>query len=113
KLTPNRPTVVKSRLLSTSLAGGPEARAAWPVDEEHERGILLGSFGLSVYGHWLVDFLPPLGLLGELEALPDWPVLVSAGAPDWVLPMIAAFDGGRREVIRFRQRPRRKVKVRE
>ena len=81
---------------------GASVRSQRPIaDEPIARGILISGPGLGVYGHQLLDYLPPLVLLGQLDLFSDWPVLISARSPLWVEPMIEMFAGAAREIRRF------------
>jgi len=50
-------------------------------------------------------------MLGHYDAFTDWPLLLSAGAPEWVLPMVEAFFGSSREIVRFSYQQRFTTRV--
>jgi capsular polysaccharide biosynthesis protein len=95
RLTP--PTL--SPAFARHLSSGPEGRLEWPVGPEViEKGILVSGPGSKVYGHQLLDYLPGLALLDDVDAVGDWPVLVRDQTPDWTRTMIREFTGRRREI---------------
>ena len=94
RLTP--PTL--SPAFARHLSAGPEGRSTWPVAPEMiEKGILISGPGSMVYGHQLLDYLPGLALLDDLDAFADWPVLIRHDTPRWVISMIEKFIERRRE----------------
>jgi capsular polysaccharide biosynthesis protein len=95
RLTP--PTL--SPAFARHLEDGPAGRAEWPVsDRPIEKGILVSGPGSKVYGHQLLDYLPGLSLVDELDEFADWPVLLREDAPKWTLTMIEEFTRHEREV---------------
>lgn len=56
--------------------------------------VLAAGEGPGCYGHWLLDFLPPLRLLKARGLFQDRPLLMSADAPGYVAGMMEVFLGG-------------------
>ena len=95
RLTP--PTL--SPAFARHLADRPEGRTGWPTsDRPIAKGILVSGPGSKVYGHQLLDYLPGLSLVDELDEFADWPVLLREDSPSWTLTMIEAFTRHEREV---------------
>lgn len=57
-------------------------------------GVLLAGEGPKCYGHWLLDFLPPLRHLAQTGLLDDTTLIASSDAPGYTLPMLDRFTGG-------------------
>jgi len=98
--------------LERDLLAGAKSRAKWQLaDESIDRGILISGPCLGTYGHHLLDFLPSAAMLGHYDAFTDWPLLLSADAPAWVLPMVEAFFGRSREILSFSCQQQYRTKV--
>ena len=98
-----------STALERELRAGADERSRWRSESAPiERGILIAGPGMDIYGHHLLDYLPGLAMLEAEGAFTDWPLLLPASTPPWLLPMVEAFCGRRREIARFsssRSRP--------
>ena len=79
--------------LERDLKAGPAARSGWAeADQPIDKAILISGPGVNRFGHQLLDFLPAFGVLEEFDVFPDWPLLIPANVPSWVLSLIGAFS---------------------
>jgi hypothetical protein len=60
-----------------------------------EPALLVFGPGSSIYGHWLLDFMPRIVIAQQLlgEILDDFVVPLPSGTPEWVAQMIHTFCG--------------------